>query len=400
VRVLSVGSVYPPHLLGGYEVIWQGVTRRLSAEGHDSAVLVTGYRNPAVAADAPEDPGVHRELDWYWQDHTWPRLGLRARIKLERRNAERFDRHLRDFRPDVVAFWPMGGVSLSLITRAQRAGLPTVFFLLDPWPIYGPGQDQWLATWSGPAGRRLRRPAERLTGLPTTLDLTQGRWIACSEWMRRGSGLRLTPCQERVLTPGIEARFLASPPAAPAPWGWRLLYLGRVVEQKGVMTAVEALATLPPEATLTIVGPGDAVYRTALERRAAALRVRERVFFAAQVGREETIAAYAGADVFLHPVMWREPWGLAPLEAMAVGRPVVATGQGGSADFLEDGANALLHAPGDATALAAAVTRLAEEPDLRERLIAAGRRTAETHTAAAFDRAAVRELALAAARPR
>jgi glycogen synthase len=407
VRVLSVGSVYPPHLLGGYEVIWQGVSRQLITEGHASDVLVTDYRHPDVGADEVDDPGVHRELDWYWRGRAWPRFRVRRRLNLEHHNAAVFDRHVATFQPDVIAFWPMGGMSLSLITRAQRAGLPTVFFLLDPWPIYGPSHDQWLSLWSSFArpGLRprlrsglgpLRQIAERVTALPTTLDLTQGRWIFCSEWMRSGSALNLDPSQELVLTPGVEDRYLAAPVAEPQPWSWRLLYLGRVVEQKGVITAIEALAALPAEATLTIVDSGgDANYRATLERRAAELGVTDRVLFEVSVDRDGTIAAYRAADVVLHPVLWKEPWGLVPLEAMGVGRPVIATGQGGSADFLEDGVNALLHAPGDAGALAAAVERLARNPELRAQLVAAGRHTAETHTADAFNRAAVQELLFA-----
>jgi glycosyltransferase involved in cell wall biosynthesis len=384
VRVLSVGSVYPPHLLGGYEVIWQGVTHQLLAEGHASRVLVTDYVNPDVEADAVEDPGVCRELRSYWRDHTWPRFSLRERINLEHHNAAVFDRQLIAFAPDVVAFWPMGGMSLSLITRAQRAGLGAIFFLLDPWPSYAPRHDLWLATWSGPGRRRLRGLAEHFTALPTRLD-------------RAAAGLSLEPDQAVVLTPGIEERYLTAPAARPRAWSWRLLYLGRVVEQKGVITAVEALAQLPPEATLAIVGSGDADYRSALERRASELGVAARVTFAPPVDRDATVAAYQAADVVLHPVRWGEPWGLVPLEAMAAGRPVVATGQGGSADFLADGVNALLHAPGDAAGLAAAVQRLAGDPDLRARLLAAGHRTAQTHTATAFNLAAVREIAAVAA---
>ena len=391
-RVLSVGSVYPPHLLGGYEVIWQGVTHQLLAEGHASRVLVTDYANPDVPADAPEDTGVHRELGWYWRDHGWPRLSLREQANLEHHNAAVFDRHLREFAPDVVAFWPMGGMSLSLITRAQRAGVGVIFFLLDPWPIYGPTHDLWLKTWSGAGRRRARRLAERLTALPTELDLSRGRWVFCSEWMRAGSGLTLEPAQAVVLTPGIEDRYLTAPAPPSDAWAWRLLYLGRVVEQKGVITAVEALAELPPEATLTVVGGGDADYRSALERRAGELGVAARVTFAPAVDRDGTVATYQAADAVLHPVLWREPWGLVPLEAMAAGRPVVATGQGGSADFLVHDVNALLHAPQDAAALAGAVTRLAREPGLRDRLVTAGHRTAQTHTATAFNLAAVREI--------
>jgi glycosyltransferase involved in cell wall biosynthesis len=245
--------------------------------------------------------------------------------------------------------------------------------------------------------RRLRGLAERFTALPTELDLGRGRWVFCSEWMRAHAGLSPDPGQAVVLTPGVEERYLTAPAPRARDWSWRLLYLGRVVEQKGVITAIEALAQLPAEATLAIVGSGDAAYRSALERRASALGVAARVTFAPPVDRDGTVSAYQAADVVLHPVRWGEPWGLVPLEAMAAGRPVVATGQGGSADFLDDGVNALLHAPGDAAGLATALARLAGDPELRSRLVAAGHRTAQTHTATAFNLAAVREIAVAAA---
>jgi glycogen(starch) synthase len=398
VRVLAIGSVYPPHLLGGYEVIWQGVSDALRAAGHAQRVLVSDYRNPAVAADAPSDPAVYRELRWYWHDHRWPRRRLGERIAIETHNAAVLAAHLRAFTPDVVAVWPMGGMSLTLITRVRRAGIPAVFFLLDPWPIYGPARDQWLAPWRprGGPGDPIRAAAargiERVTGLCTVLDL-RGRWVFGSQWMAAHSGLAGEAAQSGgvVLRPGVEDRYLRAGPVPPRPWSWRLLYLGRVVEQKGVATAIEALAGLP-QATLTVVGSADPAYRAGLEARARALGVSGRVCWQPPCSREETVAAYAAADAVLFPVLWEEPWGLVPLEAMAVGRPVITTGRGGSGEFLRAGVNCLEHRPGDADGLAAAVRALAADPALGEALVRAGRRTAETHSAAAFNTAAVAEL--------
>jgi glycosyltransferase involved in cell wall biosynthesis len=91
------------------------------------------------------------------------------------------------------------------------------------------------------------------------------------------------------------------------------------------------------------------------------------------------------------PVTWAEPFGLVPLESMAVGRPVLATGQGGSGDYLRDGENGLLHPPGDAAALAATMRRLAEDAPLRARLRTGGLATARTLTEARWLGAVVRE---------
>src|ERR1051325_10801161 len=86
------------------------------------------------------------------------------------------------------------------------------------------------------------------------------------------------------------------------------------------------------------------------------------------VDRSELASRYRDSDVFVFPTIWEEPFGLVPLEAMACGTPVIATGTGGSGEFLVEGYNCLLVPPGDAHALAAAVRRLAEDGELRARL--------------------------------
>ena len=103
----------------------------------------------------------------------------------------------------------------------------------------------------------------------------------------------------------------------------------------------------------------------------------------------------------LFPVLWEEPWGLVPLEAMAVGTPVIATGAGGSGEYLEDGVNCTIYAPReDPAALAAAVRGLAGDPPLRAKLRAGGLATADRFPESGFN-AAVREaLAAVADSPR
>jgi glycogen synthase len=398
-RVLAVGNAYPPHHLGGYEIAWRGVMRRLQAEGHAVRILTTDYRRDDVTGTDAEDPDVRRELDWYWREHQWRSVRPLARLALERHNAAVLDHQLRSFRPDVITWWPVGGLSLGMIERARRAGLPAVLFVHDYWLSYGPEHDLWMRTWT--RIRQLSAAAEKLTGLPTSVDYAgAGRWLFNSRAVRDDAlahGVR--PVDSAIVSPGVADAFLrVDRELEPPEWRWRLLYVGRVVEQKGVSTAIKALPLLPKQATLTIVGDGDREYRALLERLVAELRVSDQVVFVRARAHEDLIAVYRAADAVVFPVEWDEPWGLVPLEAMALGRPVVATGRGGSGEYLEPTGNSLVFDAGDAASLSAALHALASDRTLRDRLRRGGYETAARHSEDAFNRRAIAEI-LEAARP-
>jgi glycosyltransferase involved in cell wall biosynthesis len=131
--------------------------------------------------------------------------------------------------------------------------------------------------------------------------------------------------------------------------------------------------------TLEILGAGDARYGARLEKLTRDLGLLERVHFGV-VPRDELRNRFSAADAFLFPVTWEEPFGLVPIEAMACGTPVIATGTGGSAEFFEHERNCLLIPRYDARVLAAAITRLASDPALRARLVEGGLQTAREFT--------------------
>jgi glycosyltransferase involved in cell wall biosynthesis len=388
-RILAIGSLYPPYHLGGYELVWQAGVRALRAAGHEVRVVTTAERL-GMAPGKPEDADVHRELRWYWHDHQFPRLPIGTRLALERHNHAVLRRHLTDLRPDVVSWWAMGGMSLSLIESVRRAGLPAVGWVADEWMSYGPGVDQWLHLWGRVGGRLTRRPTEligALTRVPVSLDLSgAATWVFCSEDTRR-SALRAHPrlLRTRVAHLGVAPMFVKRPSPA---WSGRVLYAGRVDERKGLGTLIDAVAS-SPELSLRIVGDGDLRAVDRLRGRAAGAG--ERVVFEPGVDRAQLVRVYGEADVVAFPVEWSEPWGLVPLEAMAVGRPVVATGLGGSGEYLEHERNALLFAPASVAELQAALRRLASDPALRERLVSAGYETAAQNSEAAWLEAVVRE---------
>jgi glycogen(starch) synthase len=370
-RILTVGNMYPPHHLGGYELVWRSAVAHLRRAGNRVRVLTTDHRVPS--ATPGEDDDVHRDLRWYWRQHEFPRLGIAARLALERHNAAVFERHAREFEPELVSWWAMGGMSLSLIERGRRRGLPSNAVVCDDWMLYGPEVDGWARLF----GRRpwLGRVAGSLTGLPTRIDLAAvGPALFPSETTRRRALEAVALTDAEVCPQGVDPELFS--PAPERPWGWRLLYVGRIDPRKGIDLAIEALAQLPGEATLTIAGRGDDGHLAELRRAATSRGVGDRVSFTARA-RESLPALYAEADVIVFPVTWEEPWGLVPLEAMSIGRPVVASGRGGSGEYLRDRENSLLFDPDSgAGALAEAIEALARDEALRARLRAGGFKTA------------------------
>jgi glycosyltransferase involved in cell wall biosynthesis len=385
--------MYPPHHLGGYELVWRSAVRHLRSLGRDVRVLTTDFRLPDPSE--PEEAGVDRELRWWWRDHAFPSLGVREVRELERHNARALERRLDGV--DVVTWWSMGGMSMSLLERVRRRGIPAVAFVHDDWLDYGPRVDAWLKLFTGPRRGRLAAPAEALLRMPTRVDFdSAARYVFVSErTRRRARDAGRDPRDWGIAHSGIDPAYID--PRPEQPWQSRLLYVGRIDERKGIATVVDALAKLP-EATLTIVGEGDPAAMEKLRTQADRLDVAGRLHHEGFRTRAELPAAYEAADVTIFPVIWEEPWGLVPLESMALGRPVIATGRGGSGEYLRHEENALLYEAGDADALAAAIQRLAGDEALRARLREGGLKTAPLHTEAVFNAAVANEVEAAGRR--
>jgi UDP-glucose:(heptosyl)LPS alpha-1,3-glucosyltransferase len=153
-----------------------------------------------------------------------------------------------------------------------------------------------------------------------------------------------------------------------------LLFVGSGFERKGLATAIDALARLPGDSRLIVIGKGDAaVYEARAERLGVAKRV-------AWLGaRPDVERWYGAADVVVLPTIY-EPFGNVHLEALASGVPIVTTSRAGGAEIVRDECGAVVH-PGDAGAVAAAVERLRALP--RAAVAGAARAVAEPFTHAA-----------------
>jgi len=380
-RILAIGLQYPPHHTGGYEVSCHDVVVRLSERGHQVEVLTSDLRRPGVEDPEDDHTGpvlVHRDLKAWFRDDDLYAPGRLERLRWERANQKALERVLDRFRPQVVSAWQVGGLSLGLLTTIASRGIPIVHAISDDWLSYAPELDAWSRMFRRlPAG--VARASGGLLGVSTTVpDLGRtGPFLFISEVTRRRAAQYAPWSMDdtSIIYSGIDCR-LFRPPATPRDerWGGRLLYVGRYDPRKGIETAIRALTHLESE-TLEVQGTGDASELARLLAIAEELGVRERVSFEA-VPRAELVGRYAAADALIFPSEWEEPFGLVPVEAMACGTPVVATGVGGSGEFLLDPGNCVRFRPGDPADLARAVRRLADDGRLRRSLVDRGFETA------------------------
>ncbi len=143
-----------------------------------------------------------------------------------------------------------------------------------------------------------------------------------------------------------------------------LAFAGRLTAPKALGVALDAVAEVP-EVDFELAGDGDE--RTALESRAHALRLDDRVRFLGPLSRGEVLALFRRADAALLSSAW-ENFPHTLVEALAVGTPAIATDVGGVREIVTHGENGLLVVPGDPGALAAAIRRFLADEMLRVRV--------------------------------
>jgi glycosyltransferase involved in cell wall biosynthesis len=150
--------------------------------------------------------------------------------------------------------------------------------------------------------------------------------------------------------------------------------VGRLSPEKGhgfLLAAFREVVVAVPEARLVLVGEGP--LRSRLQAQVAGLTLSDHVIFVGY--RDDVEAVIAASDLLVMPSL-REGFGDPIIEAMALGRPVIASRVGGIVETVHDGETGLLVPPGDPDALAQAIVNLLRDPQARERMGLRGRQVA------------------------
>jgi glycosyltransferase involved in cell wall biosynthesis len=352
--------------------------RRLRARGVEVEVLAPAYRG--LAGQTVDGVRVHRfryaPRSWETLTHDqtapdrirerpWFLALVPGYVAAGRRAAARLAR-TGGF--DVIhAFWPIPQGLLGLAAKGA-SGLPLVSTFFGVELTWMEKQFPFLA----PLLRRIVRGSDAVTAIST---YTAGRLK------------RQVPGVDPAIIPFGAA---VDAPAEPPPYTFdgarpfELLFVGRLVERKGVHLLLDAVAALPPDRPAIVHVVGDGAERERLQARADRLDLGSRAVFHGFVAKEELERRLRTCDALILPAVIdakgdTEGLGVVLLEAMSYARPVIASAAGGIVDIVRDGRSGFLVPPGDAPALTSAISRLMEDPARARAFGLAGREDVEAN---------------------
>lgn len=351
-RVCLVSAAYHPWPSGVSEHVHH-LAGALRARGHEVAILTSSFPGGIPGTDEPGVTRLGRVL-LLPGNGSFTTLPFGLRLATQVREFVRqggFDVvHCHGFLWPETAHWAIMSSPVPVVvtfhTFNERTGRLT----------------RWLL-------RRVLAPANRRLSARIAVTDAARRWAEA-----------VMPGGYHVIPNGVDLeRFTpdAHRPATLKPDGRTLLHVGRLEHRKGLpvlLAAMPALLPAVPDARLVVVGSGP--LERSCRRQARELGIADRVDFTGHVAASELPGYYAHCDVFVSPALGGEAMGIVLVEAMAAGRPVVASDISGYNEVVQDGISGLLFPAGDAAALADRLAVLLNSERKRATLAAAARKHA------------------------
>lgn len=388
-RILQVNKFLYPK--GGAEIVCLGLSEALRTAGHE--VVFFGMADPR---NAPEpDADLYAPPIDYHARRGLPQRAREALTTIYNREAEhRFAMLLDRRRPELIhAHNIYHQLTPAILAPARARGIPLLLTLHDyklACPVYtflraGQRCTECLGRLPLPLLRHRCKDgafadsavlfAEALLHrLRDSYGKGVSLFSAPSHFLRdtliRGG---LGPERIRYLPNALplDAVTIDEPWTPPTPRERPvLLWVGRMSPEKGLATLLRALAACPQAIELQLVGDGPA--ESELRELARSLALGERVRWLGRRPRVEIPSLIRAADGCVLPSEWYENAPLSVLEALGLGRPLIASALGGTPELLREGETAWLFPGGDAAALSAALAEWASTPAERERRGRAG----------------------------
>jgi phosphatidyl-myo-inositol dimannoside synthase len=377
-RILHVVTAFP-RFTGDVISPWLvELLKRLQARGHEIEVFTSAYKGGGGSEFAGIPVHRFRYFPARGEDLTHDegaadRMGRSARHKV------------------LPAFYVTAGLwAIWRLCRTRRYDIVQVHWPL-PHALFG-----WVAkracgarlvtTWYGIELRWVKSSLRFLKGFVRWALRISDQVVAISSATAREiASVAPPPVPVRVIPYGIGFPEVASARDRPtANRDFTILFVGGLLERKGVTHLVDAVRRLPQRLRARLILVGEGPDLPDLEAQARGAGIADRVEFRGQVSQDALHHAYASADVFVLPAVVdargdTEGLGVVLLEAMNYRLPVIGSSLGGITDIIHDEETGLLVPQRDPQALAAALERIADDKALATHLAEAGYRYAQEH---------------------
>jgi glycosyltransferase involved in cell wall biosynthesis len=390
-RIVVAADLYwPPTIMGG-PITARRWSDRLAARGHEVTVLAPAVPGPAGQGDRsgahPSGARVSRFAAWplpHW------RRDVRQQLRILPVHPRRdLGRALDEACPDVVHLHFVTPFGMAALAEARRRRIPTLgtnhALPEQALEVYG----RFIRTALPPVFALFERAlwwhivrfynrCDTMTApTATAIEIYRRRGITVpTELVSNGTEVARFAAPSGTKTRGDERReFLAR---YGIPDDRRIvLYAGRSNPEKRIDVLLDAFSRLPASANAHLVMTGGPVSLSAAE--VARRGLGDRVTLTGVLDLDDELpAAFRSAELLAH-ASEVEAQGIALLEGMAAGLPVVAAAAGAVGETIADGETGLLVPVGDAAAMASAIARLLGDPPLRQRLGEEARRRAARH---------------------
>jgi glycogen(starch) synthase len=333
-KILVISDLYPPYVIGGYELNCKNVTTGLIARGHELCVATS----PSHFMAPPDPAYIRRCLNLAAFDpFSIGRFGV-DELEAHHANCSNYDNIsaliyvLRSFAPEVVFLWNTYGIGgLHIVDLLNRYEIPWVMYLGDR------GIEQML----NGSPMHVRQVFNARNGN----HFASGAIMAVSQHlMDEIAGM--TGCyfaRPVEIVHGYVVTYGATPPREYRPNGnTRFVTAAQVSEHKGTNIILEATAMIVAKGLtrfkVDIYGAGDVVR---FANTAASLGLSEYVQFCGALSQQDLHARFPLYDIFLFPTWEREPFAFAPFEALAYGCVPVLTATCGCSERLVSGVHCL-----------------------------------------------------------
>ena len=353
-------SAFHPSL-GGVEELVRQLAHAFGRGGHEALILTQRWPRDLSAVENYEGLRVFRFpfRTGLESGSMAVRLKAEATMRLTKPGIHRqIATLLEREKVDIVHVQCVSSSAIYALESARRLDLPFVVTLQGELTM-----DATQLFQRSPQARQMMRDAlenaHAITGC-------SGQTVAeAQEFFGQPFGQRA-----RTLYNGIRLADFQNVAPHPHPRPY-ILGIGRHVPQKGFDVLLRAYAQMRSEVSTPqmpdLLLAGDGVLHEELKKLSQKLKLDGQVHFVGRVDRAGAVALFKGSDFFVLPSR-HEPMGIVNLEAMAAGKPVVASRVGGVPELVQEGENGLLVPPDDVGALAGALGKLVSDTGLRQKL--------------------------------